>query len=155
MWLESFSALGASGATFRPIEDQNTRQRPLWFAQAGVSMLTHKRYHSGKRRAELLRGSMRKKKQYETQAILAGWKEGSLVEESEWGMRRLGARLQKPRMRGRLPSRSLRDDLCSEGSGGFHDYAGCGPQKHVAIDCVVHRYAIAAMNPGIRAILRR
>ena len=61
--------------------DHNTQQRPLWFAQAGVSMLTHKRHHSGKRRAELLRGSIRKKKQYETQAILAGWKEGSLVDE--------------------------------------------------------------------------
>jgi len=24
----------------------------------------------------------------------------------------------------------------------------------MAIDCMVHRYAIAAMNPGIRAILR-
>ena len=28
--------------------------------------------------------------------------------------------------------------------GGFHDYADYRPRKHMAIDCMVHRYAIAA-----------
>jgi hypothetical protein len=56
-------------------------KRPLWFAEAGRFGVDPKRHHSGKRRAELLRGSIRKKKQYETQTILAGWKEGSLVDE--------------------------------------------------------------------------
>ena len=110
-------------------------------------MLTPKRHHSGKRRAELLRGSIRERS---SMKLKPSWQVGRKARS--WINKNGECVFWVRGFKSRECAEEYQADLFetisrSEGSDGFHDYAGCGPRKHMAIDCMVHRYAIAAMNP--------